>query len=101
MLLVLFNQLHTLKLTSTLIFRQTIRDLVNITSPGKNEAMRKNRLKRRVYKDQGPNHIWHVDGNDKIKLFGFCISGTIDGWSHYCWRRISQTATLELSVSTI
>ena len=72
-----------------MIFRQTFHDLVNMIFPGRNEAMRKNRLKRRVYKVQGPNHIWHVDGNDKIKPFGFCIGGAIDGWSHYLlWLKV-------------
>ena len=23
--------------------------------------------------------MWHVDGNDKLKKFGFCIHGCIDG----------------------
>ena len=28
---------------------------------------------------QGPNYIWHCDGNDKLKKYGFCIHGCIDG----------------------
>ena len=38
------------------------------------------RLKRRKYYAKGPNYIWHIDGYDKLKLFGFCISGTVDGY---------------------
>lgn len=41
----------------------------------------KRRLKRRTYKSLGPNHAWHVDGYDKLKPYGFCISGCIDGFS--------------------
>ena len=63
-------------------FRQTVRDLVDIIEPGRNAVMKKDKLKRRIYDVQGPNHMWHIDGNDKIKLFGICISGGIDGWSH-------------------
>lgn len=29
----------------------------------------------------GPNFVWHIDGNDKIKPYGFGISGCIDGFS--------------------
>ncbi|CAH3142902.1 unnamed protein product, partial [Porites lobata] len=28
-----------------------------------------------------PNGTWHIDGYDKLKPFGFCISGCIDGYS--------------------
>lgn len=31
------------------------------------------------YSLQGPNRIWHCDGNDKLKMFGFVIHGCIDG----------------------
>lgn len=39
------------------------------------------RLVRRSYSAPGPNFIWHVDGYDKLKPFGLCISGCIDGFS--------------------
>ena len=29
----------------------------------------------------GPNATWHIDGYDKLTLFGFGISGCIDGYS--------------------
>lgn len=29
----------------------------------------------------GPNFIWHIDGYDKLKPYGFCIHGAIDGYS--------------------
>lgn len=32
---------------------------------------------------QGPNHVWHVDGLDKLKQFGFSIHGCIDGYMMY------------------
>ena len=28
---------------------------------------------------QGPNHIWHLDGYDKLSPFGFAIHACIDG----------------------
>ncbi|KAK2554102.1 hypothetical protein P5673_024448 [Acropora cervicornis] len=33
------------------------------------------------YKTEGPNHLWHIDEYDKLKPFGFCIHGGIDGYS--------------------
>ncbi|KAL3972486.1 atypical protein kinase C iota type [Sarotherodon galilaeus] len=29
----------------------------------------------------GPNFMWHVDSYDKLKSFGICINGAIDGFS--------------------
>lgn len=39
------------------------------------------RLTRRIYRCPDPNGTWHIDGYDKLKPFGFCISGCIDGYS--------------------
>lgn len=39
------------------------------------------RLYRRSYFAKGPNYIWHLDGYDKLKPFGICIHGCIDGFS--------------------
>ena len=33
---------------------------------------------------RGPNFLWHNNGFDKLKPFGFCIHGRID----HCNRRI-------------
>ena len=29
----------------------------------------------------GPNFIWHIDGYERLKPYGFCIHGAIDGYS--------------------
>ena len=39
------------------------------------------RLNRRMYSAKSPNFVWHVDGYDKLKPFGLCIHGAIDGYS--------------------
>lgn len=36
---------------------------------------------KRQYRTKGPNHLWHIDGYDKLKPFGFCVHGAIDGYS--------------------
>ncbi|KAK0140079.1 hypothetical protein N1851_023010 [Merluccius polli] len=38
-------------------------------------------LRRRQYFSRGPNFIWHLDGYDKLKPYGICINGCIDGFS--------------------
>jgi hypothetical protein len=39
------------------------------------------RLRRRNYFSKGPNFIWHIDSYDKLKPYGICINGSIDGFS--------------------
>jgi hypothetical protein len=63
------------------------------------ERRRRRRLIRRVYQNKacsfipkvpvvyygcivckkGPNFVWHLDGYDKLKPYGFAIHGCIDG----------------------
>ncbi|KAH9455370.1 hypothetical protein Pst134EA_022839 [Puccinia striiformis f. sp. tritici] len=37
--------------------------------------------KRRVFRVDGPNHIWSADGHDKLKPYGITVYGFIDAWS--------------------
>lgn len=39
------------------------------------------RLQRRSYFSKGPNFIWHIDSYDKLKPYGICINGCIDGFA--------------------
>uniref|UniRef100_W5MTV9 Integrase catalytic domain-containing protein n=1 Tax=Lepisosteus oculatus TaxID=7918 RepID=W5MTV9_LEPOC len=32
------------------------------------------------YYSRGPNNVWHIDGYDKLKPYGICINGCIDGF---------------------
>lgn len=38
-------------------------------------------MRWRKYCVEGFNYIWYMDGYDKLKLFGFCVYGVIDGYS--------------------
>lgn len=40
-------------------------------------------IRRRVYKVRGANALWHMDGNEKLRDYGFWIHGAIDGHSRY------------------
>ena len=44
-----------------------------------NRSLKK--FKSRKYTSVGPNYMWHIDGYDKLKPFGFAIRGAIDGYS--------------------
>lgn len=69
-----------------------MRDIVSIIDPQRAVWMKKGGLRRRHYLVRGPNHMWHIDGNDKIKPFGFCISGAMDGWSRkIIWLEVDRT----------
>ena len=30
---------------------------------------------------KGPNFVWNIDGYDKLKPYGFCVHGALDGFS--------------------
>lgn len=77
---------------STVHCRSTVRDVIHCIDPQRAAAMRNRRLQRRQYVVKGPNHMWHVDGNDKLKRFGICIHGAIDGWSRrLIWLEVDET----------
>lgn len=38
------------------------------------------RLRRRNYFSKGQNFIWHLNLYDKLKPFGICVNGCIDGF---------------------
>ena len=61
--------------------KETVRERLKILDPEGVDARSRHRLQRRQYKTEGPNHVWHIDGYDKLKPFGFCIHGSIDGYS--------------------
>ena len=61
--------------------RDDVRKLIKSIDPEGVESRRKRRLVRRKYVTQGPNYVWHIDGHDKLKPFGFSIHGCIDGFS--------------------
>jgi hypothetical protein len=50
------------------------------------------RLRRRVYHAAGPNVVWHLDGYDKLKPYGLCVHGCIDGFSRcIIWLKVHHT----------
>ena len=63
------------------VCKDTVRYALRILDPDGVDRRLRRRLQRRQYKGRGPNFIWHIDGYDKLKPFGFSIHGCIDGYS--------------------
>ena len=65
--------------------------LVDVDTEG--VSMRKKKtIKRRTYETNRPVDVFHIDGNDKLKRFGFAIHGCIDGFSRkLIWLFVSTT----------
>ncbi|XP_054890492.1 uncharacterized protein LOC129371933 [Poeciliopsis prolifica] len=61
--------------------RETVRLLMRLLDPNRVDLRAQNRLRRRLYVSRGPNYVWHIDGYDKLKPYGICINGCIDGFS--------------------
>ncbi|KAK7886541.1 hypothetical protein WMY93_026162 [Mugilogobius chulae] len=62
------------------VTQNTVRHLLRFLDPDGVEQRRRNRLQRRRYINSGPNFLWHVDSYDKLKPYGICINGAIDGF---------------------
>ncbi|XP_070410032.1 uncharacterized protein [Nothobranchius furzeri] len=83
-----YGRLHGYKLhhlnciqAGYVVTQSTVRHLLKYIDPHGVAQRRRNRLTRRTYVNPGPNFMWHVDSYDKLKPFGICINGAIDGFS--------------------
>lgn len=61
--------------------RETVRLLLSILDPIGVMHRSVRRLRRRRYHNPGPNFMWHLDSYDKLKPYGLCINGCVDGFS--------------------
>jgi len=72
--------------------KEFVRNALRIMDPEGVDRRLKHRLQRRQYHAKGPNFIWHIDGYDKLKPYGFCIHGCIDGYSRkIMWLEVGRT----------
>jgi len=72
---------HSLQLKGHQVPRQVVETLLREMDPVGCQQRKEHKLKRREYHNPGPNAVWHADGYDKLKPYGFPIHGCIDGWS--------------------
>jgi len=59
------------------ISRDAVRHILRQVDPAGVVGRTHHRLIRRTYWSKGPNHCWHVDGYDKLRPYGFLISGYV------------------------
>ena len=93
------GQLHGYKLlhlkciqNGFVVNQNTVRLLLHILDPNGISTRKRNRLRRRMYQNPGPDFMWHIDGYDKLKPYGICINGCIDGFSrHIIWLEAYHT----------
>ena len=74
------------------VCRNTVRLCLKYLDPEGVFNRSHHRLRRRTYVNNGPNYLWHLDGYDKLKPYGFCIHGAIDGYSRkIIWLEVATT----------
>ena len=83
---------HSLRLKGIQVPRKVVQELCRELDPAGCQERKTHRLKRREYRYPGPNFVWHTDGYDKLKPYGFPIHGCIDGFSRrVIWLKVSRT----------
>ena len=63
------------------VSKETVRRLIKEIDPEGVEMRKRGVIKRRIYETYGPGDIFHLDGNDKLKRWGFAIHGCVDEFS--------------------
>ena len=61
--------------------RETVRVALKSLNPEKVSFRQAHQFHKQKYRVEGSNQLRHIDGNDKLKLFGFSIHVCIDGHS--------------------
>jgi len=91
-----YRRIHRLLLNRNVVCRrEDVRKMVKRLDPEGVSQRRRRRLQRRRYRNPGPNHVWHIDGHDKLGPFGFFIHGAIDGFSRrLIWLEVNSTNKL-------
>ena len=69
------------KLNGIRVRKEHVRHFLSILDPEGVYLRHSNRLHSSKYFSRGPNYIWHCDSYDKLKPFGICINGCVDGYS--------------------
>ena len=77
--------------TDLVVDKETIRLVMKAMDPEMGFVRATHKLKRTKYICNESNEIWHMDGYDKQKPFGFAIHGCIDGFSRkIIWLRVAS-----------
>ena len=74
------------------VSKEDARKSVKIVNPEGVEERKRNSIKRRLYWAKGPAVIYPIDGNGKLKRWGFCIHGCVDGFSRkILWLKVASS----------
>ena len=80
------------KVYGLVVKQKTVLEFLREVDPAGVERRCRYRLARREYYAPGPNWIYHVDGHDKLKRYGFAVYGGMDGFSRkIVWLYIATT----------
>ena len=70
-----------LKVQNVWVQRARLRASIHRVDPHATELRRRDTVRRRVYSVDGPNSLWHIDGNHKLIRWKIVVHGAIDGHS--------------------
>ena len=74
------------------VSKEFVRNALRIMDLEGVQKCSRHRLQRRQYHAKGPNFIWHLDGYDKLKPYGFCIHNCNDVFSRkIMWLEVGLT----------
>ena len=59
--------------------RSKLRASIHRTDPHTTQIRRRETVRRRIYSVEGPNSVWHIDGNHKLIRWKLVVHGGIDG----------------------
>lgn len=76
------------------VTQENVRILLHILDEDGIHLRGRKRLRRRLYFNPGPDFMWHIDSYDKLKPYGICINGAIDGFSRQIiWLEANTTSS--------
>ena len=74
------------------VSKNDVRKVLKELNPSDVQDRWRNLIARRIYDTNGPAEVYHIDGNDKRKRWGFAIHGCIDGFSRkILWLYVSTS----------
>ena len=81
-----------LSISGILLRREDVRSALREFGPKNVDKRQRRRLRRRKYRNPGPNYVWHIDDHDKFKPYCISIHGCIDGYSRrIIWLEVAAT----------
>ena len=74
------------------ISKNDVRKIIKELNPSDVQDSWRKLITRRIYDNNGPADVYHIDGNDKLKKWVFAIHGCIDRFSrNILWLHVSTS----------